>query len=77
LGTTLTLVSKLRVFSLSRDTAYAQTVTEISRIKLHNELGTQQRISASAAKQGISEIDHLPIPEWDESVYVGTIWFKK
>ena len=44
-------------------TAYARTVTEISWTKLHNEFGPQQRIYASSAKQGISEMDRLPIPE--------------
>jgi hypothetical protein len=36
---------------------------EISWIKLHNKLGPQQRISASAAKQRISEMDGFSIPE--------------
>jgi ribosomal protein L19E len=44
-------------------TAYARTVTEISWIKLRNKLGPHQRISASTAKQRISEMDCLSIPE--------------
>ena len=36
---------------------------EISWIKLHNECGSQQHISARAAKQRISEMDRLSIPE--------------
>jgi len=43
--------------------AYARTVAEISWVKLHNELRPQQRISASAAKQRISEMDRLSLPE--------------
>jgi len=44
-------------------TAYVRTVAEVSWIKFHNELGPQQRISVGAAKQWITEMDRLSIPE--------------